>query len=525
MLPNRRSPRIHPVWAWLLGLAASAALAGPHDASFVGNAVHYSHTTDAAAITQSVAPAAISAADSGAIQTGRPFVNPPIIGSRGGRLELKLVPRWSAVNISGKRVNARVFGMSAHGRHYPPAFMPPTLALNPGDNLKITLVNKLGEPTNLHTHGFFISPMGNSDNIFVDLSRGKTFLYNYDLPGDLSSGSYWLHPHYHPLVEEQVFGGLSGFIYVRGLEELLPLDLRGISQQFLGLKDFQVNQDNTIPSRNINSDAPTNRTINGLVQPVMTMRPGETQLWHIGNIGADIWYDLEMPGLTFTVIAEDANPVDLAWTASTLLMPPAKRYDVLVQAKAAGTYQLITREMNTGPDGDTYPRTLMATLRVKGPSQPPATIPTHIKPMDDLSKYHVSRRRVFELSENTTTDQFFINQKEFNPNQVDATPVTGTVEEWVFRNTSLELHPIHLHVNDAQVMSVNGVPQQAHSWVDTIPIPFATPDATGALVPGDVVMRFKFRHFVGPYVFHCHILAHEDNGMMSIINVTSPDSE
>jgi FtsP/CotA-like multicopper oxidase with cupredoxin domain len=154
-------------------------------------------------------------------------------------------------------------------------------------------------------------------------------------------------------VEEQVFGGLSGFIYIRGLEAFLPADLRGVTQQFLGLKDFQVDRTNSIPSQNINSDSPTNRTINGLVQPAMTMRPGETQLWHLGNLSADIWYDLEIPGLTFNVIGVDGNPVDQVQEASTLLMPPGKRFDVLVQTKNVATYQLITREMNTGPEGDT----------------------------------------------------------------------------------------------------------------------------------------------------------------------------
>jgi suppressor of ftsI len=113
----------------------------------------------------------------------------------------------------------------------------------------------------------------------------------------------------------------------------------------------------------------------------------------------------------------------------------------------------------------------------------------------------------------------------FGPNHVDATPKTGTVEEWVFKNLSRELHPIHVHVNDAQVTSVNGKTQDARSWVDTIPIPYATRGADGKLVPGEVVMRFKFRRFIGSYVFHCHILAHEDNGMMSIINVTTPGSD
>ena len=463
--------------------------------------------------------------ESGRIKTGLPFKNPPSISSRRGVLELRLNAGAKPVKISGKMVNARVYAVSAYGKDYPYAFMPPTLILNPGDNLKINLTNRLGEPTNLHTHGFFISPSGNQDNIFVDLTSGKSFLYNYYLPQDISPGSFWYHPHYHPLVEEQVFGGLSGFIYIRGLEGLLPPDLRGVTQQFLGLKDFQVNRFNSIPSENINSDSPTHRTINGLVQPVMTMRPGETQLWHLGNLSADIWYDLEMPGLTFNVIAVDGNPVDQVQEVSTLLMPPAKRFDVLVQAKGAGTHQLITREMTTGPEGDTYPRTLMATLHVKGTPVTAITLPKHIQTLDDLANATVSRRRIFELSENTTTGQFFINEKEFNPNHVDATPVIGTVEEWVFKNRSQESHPIHIHVNDAQVMSVNGVPQKANSWLDTIPIPYATQDAAGVSVPGEVVMRFKFRQFIGPYVFHCHILAHEDNGMMTVINVTSPDSE
>jgi FtsP/CotA-like multicopper oxidase with cupredoxin domain len=326
-------------------------------------------------------------------------------------------------------------------------------------------------------------------------------------------------------VEEQVFGGLSGLIYVRGLEKLLPPELQGITQQFLGLKDFQVNKGNTIPSSNINSDAPTNRTINGLVNPVMNMRPGETQLWHIGNISADIWYELAIEGLQFTVVAVDANPVDKTWTTSTLIMPPAKRYDVLVQAPVSGKYHLITKAMNTGPAGDSYPQAVMATLNVKGKPVAPAALPQQIQPLDDLAKYTVDRRRMSVLSENQNTNQFYINERQFDANKVDATPVTGSVEEWTFVNTSEELHPIHVHVNDAQVMSINGVAQNSQSWIDTFPIPYATQDAQGKWIPGEVVVRTKFRQFVGPYVFHCHILAHEDNGMMSIINVTSPGSE
>ena len=85
----------------------------------------------------------------------------------------------------------------------------------------------------------------------------------------------------------------------------------------------------------------------------------------------------------------------------------------------------------------------------------------------------------------------------------------GTLEEWTVRNTSKELHPFHIHVNDFQVISVNGRPYDAHGWQDTVPLP----------IGGEVVMRMQFNDFTGKYVFHCHILAHEDNGMMAVVDV------
>lgn len=469
---------------------------------------------------------AVSEALSGRIKSGLPFRNPPILESRNGRLSLRLTASREVVSISGKNIGARVYAASSGDTQIPPNFMPPVLKVAPGDQLQVTLVNRLGEPTNLHTHGFFISPIGNQDNIFVDLESSKTFTYQYDIPTVAEPGSYWYHPHYHPLVEEQVFGGLSGLILMKGLTDRLPPSLQGLEERFLGLKDFQLTKANTIPNNNIDSDAPTTRTINGLVQPVMKMRPGETQLWHIGNIGADIFYQLAAPGLRLTVIAEDANPLARPLPAEHLLMPPGRRFDVLVQAPTtAGTFSLITEALSTGPDGDQYPEALMATVKVEGNALPPITIPDYRLPFDDLRQAKVRRYREFVLSENNTAGTFYINEREFNENVVEATPVTQSVEEWVIRNESLEVHPIHVHVNDMQVLSVNGVPQESLSLVDTYPIPYATTDAQGRKIPGEVVVRTRFRHFIGPYVLHCHILAHEDNGMMGVVNVTSPESE
>ncbi|MEZ5115381.1 MAG: multicopper oxidase family protein [Candidatus Nanopelagicales bacterium] len=457
-------------------------------------------------------PPAIPDSESGSFVAGLPFQDPPVLTSRNGRLTVDLTARAQPVVVSGKKVNARVWNGT---------FMPPVLRVKPGDNLRINLHNELGEPTNVHTHGFFVAMDGNSDNVFVNLSTGSSFEYNYDLPADMEPGTYWYHPHFHPLVEEQVFGGMSGLIQVEGLTQLLPPRLRGVTQHYLALKDLQVDRENTIPARNINSDAPTTRTVNGLVQPKMTMRAGETQLWRLSNVGADIWYHLELEGLQFAVVGEDANPVSRVWTTKRLLMPPAKRFDVLVQATKPGTYRLMTRKMSTGPAGDTYPTALMATLDVTGAAKRPTALPTTFGTYDDLANDPVARTRTFTFSENTKTNQFFINGKQFTDEMVSATPIRGSVEEWVFRNTSLEEHPVHIHVNDMQLMSVNGRRYKARGWQDTIPIPHAYRDSAGRLVAGEIVVRMKFKRFAGKYVFHCHILAHEDNGMMGVVNVTA----
>ena len=122
----------------------------------------------------------------------------------------------------------------------------------------------------------------------------------------------------------------------------------------------------------------------------------------------------------------------------------------------------------------------------------------------------VDRTRNVVFSENPKTNQFYINGKQFNPTHVTYVAKLGTTEEWVIKNTAREEHPFHIHVNDFQVMAVNGQPYQARGEQDVVPLPSG----------GEVRIRMHFNRFVGTTVFHCHILAHEDNGMMGIIDIS-----
>ncbi len=430
------------------------------------------------------------------------FRDPPAISSHDGQLRETLDARSGPVDISGATIS---------GRTYNQGFVGPTLVVKPGDLLDLTTRNHLSDMTNLHTHGLFVSPAGNSDNVFVMVSGGATFENVYQLSDDVSPGTYWYHSHAHPLAEDQVFGGMSGVLIVEGLARSAPRELQHLREHVFALKDFQVDPGGRIPSENIDSDAPTIRTVNGLVDPRLTMRPGETQLWRLANIGADIWYQLHVDGMQFHVIGEDANPVSEVTAADELLLPPGKRYDVLVQApQQPGRLTLETLKYSTGPAGDTYPRTELATVDVKGAGQDLLDLPTSLASLDDLRNDPVAQERTFDFSESANGNEFYINGQQFDPNRVDAPATLGTTEEWTVTNSSQEQHPFHIHVNDIQVVSVNGEPYDAKSWQDTVVLP----------VGGSVVMRMRFRDYTGQYVFHCHILAHEDNGMMAVVNVS-----
>jgi FtsP/CotA-like multicopper oxidase with cupredoxin domain len=324
-------------------------------------------------------------------------------------------------------------------------------------------------------------------------------------------------------VEDQVFAGLSGALLIGDDRTLLPAALHGITAHTLVLKDAQLDATGHIPQNaggnSINSNNPTVRTVNGQLRPVLSMRPNETQLWRLANTGADIFYQLQLDGYNFTVIGEDGIPVALTTTPNVLLLPPGKRYDVLVTANATpGTATLRTTAYSNGPQGDQYPDTALATLKVAGtPTRRlpdvPGSIPTAPA---DLSTAPIAQQRSVELSENADGTQFYINGKQFSSDaSVFATPAKlNTVEQWTITNTSGEDHPFHLHTTAFQVLSVNGDPKRYTHRQDIVVVPHAVNG-----VPGRVVIRINFADYTGPWMFHCHIAAHEDNGMMSFINV------
>lgn len=436
---------------------------------------------------------------------GQPFAQVPVISSTNGVLSTSFDVKKQKFSVAGREIN----GMAYAGQ-----FMGPTLRVNPGDTIKISETSELTDPTNLHTHGLHTSPIDISDNIFRSFTDGTTNEVVIEVPKNVAPGTYWYHTHIHGYTEGQVFSGLAGALEVTGLTERLPKDLQGVQDNLLALRDIQI-QDDTILTQNIDSNAPTTRTVNGQVNPVLQGQPGCTQLLRIGGWSPDIWYRLQMDGAKFYVIAEDANPVTTVQAHDTLLVAPGKRFDVLVTWPKAGTYHLRTLPMNTGPEGDQYPERVLATWDIGGEAVAPSAMPQDMGPLpaelqNTMDKDPIAKHHVVVLSEDNAAGKFMINGSQFHTTKPLFVMKLGTTEEWTIKNVTGEDHPFHIHVNDFQVMSINGVPYESTGLVDTFKVP----------AHGEIVIRQRFLDFVGKYVFHCHILAHEDAGMMAAVEVS-----
>jgi FtsP/CotA-like multicopper oxidase with cupredoxin domain len=203
--------------------------------------------------------------------------------------------------------------------------------------------------------------------------------------------------------------------------------------------------------------------------------------------------------------------VSRVWSTDTIVIPAGARYDVLVQGGPPGRAPLETLVYDTGPAGDQFPQQSLATLVSGGTPMVPAALPASFAPMEDLAGAPIAARRTIVFSEDAAGTVFYVNGKVFDPTRVDVRSRLNTVEEWTVRNTSDEQHSFHLHTNAFQVMSIDGRPNHALSWQDTVTVP----------TRGQVTVRMRFTDFTGKTVYHCHILNHEDKGMMAVLEIVN----
>lgn len=429
---------------------------------------------------------------------GQPLVEPEVRRSVDGVLETTLEAKVGTVTVAGVEVTS----MSYDGQ-----FPGPTLRLKQSETLKIGLINNLDQTTNLHTHGFHVSPLGNSDNIFIHVDPGTRFDYRYDLPPTNQPGTFWYHPHAHGNTAEQTTFGMSGVIIVEGgLDEVDGI--KGLTDRVLVLQSTQFDGNGNMVPFGQQSATSRIRLINGQLQPVISMQPGETQRWRIANNSSDDFFLLALSGHSLYQIAGDGSHFHQTVAHENLLLAPAERAEILVQASTTpGSYEF--RTLTWGPDYQAQPDVLLATVEIGGEAVDPQPIPTALIPWNDLRLRPIDNRRVTEFQEPGPPLYLAIDGKHWDPDRIDQFVRLDALEEWTIRNTSSHWHPFHIHINDFQVVSFNGEPVEAPGLNDTLALPPFS----------ETVVLIPFDEFEGKFVYHCHILSHEDFGMMANVLV------
>src|SRR6266568_616762 len=357
----------------------------------------------------------------------------------------------------------------------------PTLRLSPGDQLKITYVNDLPDKphescamascmdmTNLHFHGLTVSPDAPQDDVLDMIAApGRSLSYTVQIPKDHPPGLYWYHTHPHGESHRQVLDGMSGVIVIEGMESYFP-PLAGMLERVLVVRGRSITNDSQAADLKhrveLSSDAcgaePETPeeifTLNGSVRPQIEIAPGGRQFWRLVNASADRYLDLQVEGQSFEIVAMDGMPIALhdpnhrTRIADHVLLPPAGRLEAIVTGPAAGTpRRLISRCVDTGPDGDPNPAMVLADIVPRPAASPtPRELESSRKPdlktLDLAAEEKAPPRFIVTFTEDKKG--FYINGEKFTP---DAAPMVlakvGTFQHWRVVNATGELHPMHIH--------------------------------------------------------------------------------
>jgi FtsP/CotA-like multicopper oxidase with cupredoxin domain len=435
--------------------------------------------------------------------------------------------------------------------------------------------------TNLHFHGLTIPAVCHQDEVLkTSIAPGAApFEYRFRIPKDEPPGLYWYHPHIHGFSMRQVQSGASGALIIEGLERSIP-EVAGLPQRVLVIRDQDVLHPDATPvgvdpatTPFVDHDGDAGNTGTGFGKPArdlsvnfvpipypayttatVAMKPGERQLWRVVNASAVTYLNLSMVWRRghwrreqfMGLVAVDGVPLNANGSPSQsfqwrdrIAVPPGGRVELIINAPVAGTTaQLITRFVDTGPAGENDPnRPLIAIITQPDAAAPVSRMPrtteplaaTHLPWVGSLSPTR-TRKLIFseepvDPAEPNGAMRFYLTVDGQTPAMFDPAAAEpnlvvqqGDVEDWIIENRSSELHAFHIHQIHFQIVEWLGVAINEPFLRDTINVPYWTPKM--ANFPS-IKLRMDFRDpaSVGTYPYHCHLLDHEDAGMMGMIRV------
>ena len=434
------------------------------------------------------------------------------------------------------------------------------------------------ESTNVHFHGLTIPPVCHQDDVLhTSIQPGDLpFEYRFRIPESEPPGLYWYHPHIHGFTKEQMFGGASGALIVEGIERA-DKAVAGLPERVLIIRDQDLLNPNAPPSKSepvvpkmlFDRDGDAANTGTGFGKPakdlsinfvpvpypdyfpaVIEMKPEEQQLWRVVNASGITYLNLEVlfghTRQTLGLVAMDGVPLnenglprDFVDWQTHLGLPPGARAEFIVKGPSAGVSGLlVTKTVNTGPSGENDPNRALAKIMVsKDAPEPPSELAASPQPPPALQvpwlgsvaptrtrKLYFSEKLLDPNDPNSATE-FYITVDGQTPAQFDPRSEIpniiakqGTVEDWIVENRSSELHAFHIHQLHFMLLDYRGTAVNEPFLRDTVNVPYY--DGKALEYPS-VRLRMDFRdpNIIGDFVFHCHLLEHEDGGMMGLIRV------
>ncbi len=432
--------------------------------------------------------------------------------------------------------------------------------------------------TNLHFHGLTIPPVCHQDDVLkTSLQPGDApFEYRFRIPGDEPPGLYWYHPHIHGFSKQQLLGGASGALIVEGIERAKPVTA-GLPERVFVIRDLDLIHPDAPPSKSEpvtphflidrDGDAANNGTgfgkpakdlsINYVPVPypdyppaTIAMKPGEKQLWRVLNASAITYLNLQVlfnkVPQSLGLVAMDGNPMDqhssepMAIDPQThIALPPGARVEFVVTGPKEGDSALfVTRTVDTGPGGENDTNRALAKI-VPSSTTPDAgprleSAPQPLPPPSQAWLGSVAPVRVRHLyfsekltnpNDPTSAVEFYLTVDGQEPKMFDMNSEIpnivaqqGTVEDWIIENRSQELHAFHIHQLHFLLLEYSGKQVREDFLRDTVNVPYFN---NHTLTYPSVRLRMDFRdpNMVGSFVYHCHLLEHEDKGMMGSIQV------
>lgn len=405
---------------------------------------------------------------------------------------------------------------------YEGGYLGPVIRLNSGDAFTASFKNSLSEYSNIHWHGLIIPENmdGHPKDVFAP---GNTFQYSFTV--NQRAGMYWYHPHPHGTTAKQAYKGLAGLFFVSDPEEQALSLPSGLHEIPLVLQDKRFFPDHSLDYSPTMDDIMSGYMgqyilVNGVYAPYHDIDRGHYRLRILNASNARIYNLAFSNGMSFSVIGSDAGLHATPVTASSVLIGPGERLDIILDASSLNVNDelFLVNKFFDGGSAQGKQEFRIMKFRVTSSVADSFILPGILSSITMIPEVSAVRTRVFDIGAHehhgdhgggSMSGMHKINGKIFDMERIDEEVNAGNTEIWTFDNSGgHEPHPIHIHGVMFQVLDRTGgrgmLESSETGWKDTM-----------LLLPFEKVrLIMQFPNNPGKFVFHCHNLEHADDGMM-----------